>query len=84
MDTAVRLDDGIVYASRARQAGIVPVILSGGSGMRLWPVSRESFPKQFWGLLNHDRSMIVETALRGQGPGFVDRSWCATTFKALN
>ena len=26
---------------------IVPVILSGGSGTRLWPVSRESFPKQF-------------------------------------
>ena len=49
---------------------VVPVILSGGSGTRLWPVSRESFPKQFWGLLNHDRSMIVETALRGRGPGF--------------
>ncbi len=49
---------------------VIPVILSGGSGSRLWPVSRESFPKQFWGLLNHDRSMIVETALRGRGPGF--------------
>ncbi len=51
---------------------VVPVILSGGSGTRLWPVSRESFPKQFWGLLNHDRSMIVETALRGRRPGFTD------------
>ena len=49
---------------------VIPVILSGGSGSRLWPVSRESFPKQFWGLLNSDRSMIVETALRGRGPGF--------------
>ncbi len=48
---------------------VVPVILSGGSGTRLWPVSRESFPKQFWGLTS-DRSMIVETALRGIGPGF--------------
>ena len=48
---------------------VVPVILSGGSGTRLWPVSRESFPKQFWGLVS-DRSMIVETALRGTGPGF--------------
>ncbi len=54
----------------ASTAGVVPVILSGGSGSRLWPVSRESFPKQFWGLLNHDHSMIVETALRGRGPGF--------------
>ncbi len=51
---------------------VVPVILSGGSGTRLWPVSRESFPKQFWGLLNNDRSMIVETALRGRRPGFAD------------
>jgi len=58
------------FYTGARQAGIIPVILSGGSGTRLWPVSRESFPKQFWGLLNHGRSMIVETALRGHGPGF--------------
>ena len=49
---------------------VVPVILSGGSGTRLWPVSRESFPKQFWGLLDHDRSMIVDSALRGRGAGF--------------
>ncbi len=54
----------------ARSGLVVPVILSGGSGSRLWPVSRESFPKQFWGLLNHDRSMIVETALRGRGAAF--------------
>jgi len=48
---------------------IVPVILSGGSGTRLWPVSRESFPKQFWPLVS-DRSLIEETARRALGPGF--------------
>ena len=48
---------------------VVPVILSGGSGTRLWPVSRESFPKQFWPLVT-DRSMIEETARRAIGPGF--------------
>ncbi len=48
---------------------IVPVILSGGSGTRLWPVSRESFPKQFWPLIG-DRSMIAETALRSIGHAF--------------
>ncbi|HEX3347800.1 MAG TPA: mannose-1-phosphate guanylyltransferase/mannose-6-phosphate isomerase [Acetobacteraceae bacterium] len=55
----------------AAQSGevVVPVILSGGSGTRLWPVSRESFPKQFWPLLT-ERSMILETARRGLGPGF--------------
>jgi mannose-1-phosphate guanylyltransferase/mannose-6-phosphate isomerase len=48
---------------------IVPVILSGGSGTRLWPVSRESFPKQLWPLIS-DRTLLQETALRARGNGF--------------
>jgi mannose-1-phosphate guanylyltransferase/mannose-6-phosphate isomerase len=48
---------------------IVPVILSGGSGTRLWPVSRESYPKQYWPLIS-ERSLIQETALRTAGEGF--------------
>jgi mannose-1-phosphate guanylyltransferase/mannose-1-phosphate guanylyltransferase/mannose-6-phosphate isomerase len=48
---------------------IVPVILSGGSGTRLWPVSRKSFPKQFWPLIG-ENTMLVETALRAAGPQF--------------
>ncbi|MBS7810134.1 mannose-1-phosphate guanylyltransferase/mannose-6-phosphate isomerase [Roseococcus pinisoli] len=48
---------------------IVPVILSGGTGSRLWPLSRESNPKQFWPLIT-DRSMVQETANRASGPGF--------------
>jgi mannose-1-phosphate guanylyltransferase / mannose-6-phosphate isomerase len=48
---------------------IVPVILSGGSGTRLWPVSRESFPKQLWPLLS-DKTLMQETALRAAGPEF--------------
>ena len=48
---------------------VVPVILSGGSGTRLWPVSRESFPKQLWPLVS-DHSMLQETALRGVGEAF--------------
>lgn len=47
---------------------VVPVILSGGSGSRLWPVSRRSFPKQFWPLLS-DKTLLQETALRGLGIG---------------
>lgn len=50
-------------------SSIVPVILSGGSGSRLWPISRRSFPKQFWPLLS-DRTLLQETALRGVGVGF--------------
>ena len=48
---------------------IVPVILSGGTGTRLWPVSRESFPKQLWPLVS-DRTMLQETAMRARGPRF--------------
>jgi mannose-1-phosphate guanylyltransferase / mannose-6-phosphate isomerase len=48
---------------------IVPVILSGGSGTRLWPVSRESFPKQLWPLIS-DRTLLQETAQRARGDGF--------------
>jgi len=48
---------------------ILPVILSGGSGTRLWPVSRESFPKQLWPLTS-ERSLLQETALRATGSGF--------------
>lgn len=48
---------------------VIPVILCGGSGTRLWPVSRQGYPKQFWPLVSN-RSMLVETALRGVGPRF--------------
>lgn len=48
---------------------IVPVILCGGSGTRLWPVSRKSYPKQFWPLISA-RTMLQETAARATGPGF--------------
>lgn len=48
---------------------IVPVILCGGTGTRLWPVSRQSFPKQFWAFLS-DKTMLQETALRGKRADF--------------
>jgi mannose-1-phosphate guanylyltransferase/mannose-6-phosphate isomerase len=41
---------------------MIPVILSGGSGTRLWPVSRPDFPKQFCELL--DESLILKTLVR--------------------
>ncbi|MBK6597899.1 MAG: mannose-1-phosphate guanylyltransferase/mannose-6-phosphate isomerase [Proteobacteria bacterium] len=42
---------------------LVPVILSGGAGTRLWPLSRELHPKQLLALTGN-RTMIQETALR--------------------
>lgn len=48
---------------------ITPVILSGGSGTRLWPLSRKALPKQLLALTG-ERTMIQETALRAAGPAF--------------
>lgn len=42
---------------------IIPVILAGGSGTRLWPLSRSSLPKQFLPLVS-SRTMLQETILR--------------------
>ena len=42
---------------------IQPVILSGGSGSRLWPLSRAMYPKQLLPLVT-DNTMLQETALR--------------------
>ena len=45
---------------------IIPVILSGGSGTRLWPLSRKQYPKQFLSL-DSQKSMLQETILRLDG-----------------
>ena len=47
---------------------LTPVILSGGSGTRLWPLSRELYPKQLLPLVG-ERTMLQETALRLAGLG---------------
>ena len=47
---------------------IVPIILSGGSGTRLWPLSRACFPKQYLNLLNDkNNSLLQNTILRLKG-----------------
>ncbi|MBV9548406.1 MAG: mannose-1-phosphate guanylyltransferase/mannose-6-phosphate isomerase [Alphaproteobacteria bacterium] len=48
---------------------ITPVVLSGGSGTRLWPLSRRSRPKQLLPLAGPN-TMIQETLSRAIGPGF--------------
>lgn len=45
---------------------VIPVILSGGSGTRLWPLSRKEYPKQYLPLAG-DNTMLQETILRLDG-----------------
>jgi mannose-1-phosphate guanylyltransferase / mannose-6-phosphate isomerase len=58
----------------ARDTGtglITPVLLCGGSGSRLWPLSRQSYPKQFGQILG-DESLFQASARRFTGAGFAD------------
>jgi mannose-1-phosphate guanylyltransferase/mannose-6-phosphate isomerase len=50
-------------------ASITPVILCGGSGTRLWPLSRSSYPKQFARILG-EKSLFQESVARLSGPDF--------------
>ena len=54
---------GVKMTQRETRGRIVPVFLSGGTGSRLWPLSRETFPKQLLSLLG-EKTLLQETALR--------------------
>src|SRR5260370_28637594 len=60
MDPGLRRDD------IGKDGMIHPVILSGGSGTRLWPMSRALYPKQLLALTG-ERSLLQETVLRVVG-----------------
>lgn len=53
----------LLRQSTAPNRTVYPVILCGGSGKRLWPVSRQDCPKQFQ-RLSSERSLLQETVLR--------------------
>jgi len=48
---------------QASSLAVIPVLLAGGSGTRLWPLSREQYPKQFLSFLGQ-QSLFQNTALR--------------------
>ena len=56
---------------------VVPIILSGGTGSRLWPLSRELNPKQFLPLVSKN-SMLQETLLRLHNTDSADKSPVST------
>ena len=49
-----------------------PVILSGGSGVRLWPISRKNLAKQFVDVFQNDSSLFLDTIKRVSGSSFYD------------
>ena len=53
-------------------AGLIPVLMCGGAGTRLWPVSRESMPKQFVPLVG-ERSTFQQTLAARCRPGLFAR-----------
>ncbi len=49
-------------------AALVPVILCGGTGTRLWPLSRASYPKQYWALAGQgEETLLQQTQQRLEG-----------------
>lgn len=46
---------------------LIPVILSGGSGSRLWPLSRELYPKQLLALSGSSQTLLQTTVARCEG-----------------
>ncbi|MBM5828374.1 MAG: mannose-1-phosphate guanylyltransferase/mannose-6-phosphate isomerase, partial [Cyanobacteria bacterium M_surface_7_m2_040] len=47
---------------------LVPVILCGGTGTRLWPLSRATYPKQYWALAGEgDETLLQQTHQRLEG-----------------
>ena len=56
--------------SNGGKGEIIPVIMAGGAGTRLWPVSRWKMPKQFIGLMQDGLSTFQTTLQRISGPKF--------------
>ncbi len=50
--------------SSTKKLTIIPVILSGGSGTRLWPFSRSQFPKQYLKIHEHDEYSLLQKTIK--------------------
>ena len=58
----------MAFAMRPVSTPLIPVILCGGTGTRLWPLSRASYPKQYWPLGGSgDETLLQQTQQRLEG-----------------
>ncbi len=69
MDGGLKDDRALLAGGRVGAGLITPVLLAGGSGTRLWPVSRARFPKQFVPLVGEE-SLFQAAARRFDAAGF--------------
>ncbi len=46
------------------RVNVYTLILAGGSGTRLWPLSRDEMPKQFLSVCGHQQTLLQQTAAR--------------------
>lgn len=61
-------DQSNIYLESDANLDLIPVVLSGGSGTRLWPLSRACFPKQYLNLNEQNKfSLLQNTFLRLKG-----------------
>jgi mannose-1-phosphate guanylyltransferase/mannose-6-phosphate isomerase len=63
---------GANYSERELAQSIIPLIMCGGAGTRLWPASRENMPKQFLPLFGR-HSTFQETLRRVSDPALFGR-----------
>ena len=47
-----------------KASALLPVILCGGTGTRLWPLSRASYPKQYWALAHNAEDTLLQLTQR--------------------
>ena len=47
-----------------KASALLPVILCGGTGTRLWPLSRASYPKQYWALAHNSEDTLLQLTQR--------------------
>jgi mannose-1-phosphate guanylyltransferase/mannose-6-phosphate isomerase len=62
------MSPALIHTPAQAPTPVIPVILCGGAGTRLWPLSRQSFPKQFVPLI-HGKSLLQLTLERVRGLG---------------
>ncbi|WP_175902219.1 mannose-1-phosphate guanylyltransferase/mannose-6-phosphate isomerase [Burkholderia seminalis] len=68
IDHACQVDPGAHDRRHAAAVAVVPVVLAGGAGTRLWPMSREQHPKQLTHLVG-DETLLESTLRRVSGLG---------------